>query len=133
MPDEQAGDKNLALDTDWLTAASMAFLFLSCALMSIGVAWTMLTGRWGVSRLSWDTGFLIVCCVWLIFVGDRTLRFAFALLLLGPVLRVFAWLLHVSPQTELTIGIFDRWTDVIVYAGLCLYCVVWFKCKIRYI
>jgi hypothetical protein len=134
MPDEQAGEKKLALDTDWMTAVGMALLCLFCALFAGGITWTMLTGRWRVVPPSWALGLLIVYGLWLaVAARDQRLRLVFGVLVLGPVLRVVAWFLHASREAEVTIAIFDRWTDVILCVGACFYSIIWFKRRVRHI
>jgi hypothetical protein len=132
MPDERAGKKNLALDTDWVTAIGVVLLCLFCALFAVGITWTTLAGKWRVDPPSWSLGLLIVYGLWLTAAArDRGLRLVFGLLVLGPVLHVVAWLLHASRETEVTIAIFSRWTDVILAVGVCLHSVIWFKRRVR--
>lgn len=96
--------------------------------------WTTLTGKPSAGSLSWDFFFLIVYSFWLILaLRDRLARFAAGFLVLGPALRIFAWVIRASPRTELVIILFVRWTDVILWAGGFLYSIVWFKRKIRYV
>jgi hypothetical protein len=134
MPDERAGRKDLALDTDWVTAVGMVLLGLFCALFAVGITWTTLTGKWRVDPPSWVLGLLIAYGLWLtVAARDRRLRLVFGLLVLGPVLHVGAWFLHASRGTEVTIAIFDRWTDVIVCVGVCFYSIVWLKRRVKYV
>ena len=134
MATHEQQPKILAIDADWLTTSAMGALCLLCAFMAVGVAWTTLTGRWHAGPPSWELVFLVAYGIWLVFAfRDRLSRFAAGLLVLGPALRTFVWFIRASPQTELIVVSFSRWMDVILWAGGCLYSIVWFKRRIRYV
>jgi len=83
--------KTLALDTDWITATLMAFLFLVLALYGGFAVWRFTQGRFYVftHAPSWETYLLAVygTCLWFM-LKDRWTRTLLALILVGPIVRV---------------------------------------------
>lgn len=83
--------KALELNTDWMTATLMAFLFLFLALYGGFAVWRFTQGRFYASTHapSWETYFLAVYGGFLLFtLKDRGTRRLLVLILIGPIATV---------------------------------------------
>ncbi len=83
-------------------------------------------------QVSWYSIFGPLMCVYLL-VGmkDRRLRFALALLGLSMASRVILALAHASVATQTMNAHVMGVADCVVYVGLCVYLLCWFRARIR--
>ena len=125
--------KQLTLDTDWRTAASVLGMIVVFALFGIGLLWATLSRKWLNDPLTWDSFVaVIMLIVALIIFYDRTSWFALVLFLFQPLLRIIGWLFHFSLQAVAMNEWVGRWAMI---AGCLIFCIdgiLWFKARTIY-
>jgi hypothetical protein len=126
--------KQLALDTDWTSAAGAVGVFVICTLLGVVTTSVTLRGTFKAASPSWWTplfaGWIIYCGIT---ISDKLFKTAAFVFAVGPVSRMILWLLRASTETRWTNEIFVRWIDTVLCFGVCVYVVLWFGSKIKHV
>src|SRR6266496_1134714 len=112
----------LALDTDWTTAAFAAFGF-AFSLLTIGAtARSVLIGAPVQTRIKWETVFLFLIFAWLaIRLRERVTKFGCILWTIVFGSRIILAIIHASAQIQVINGQIMRVVDLLVMVGFCFY------------
>jgi hypothetical protein len=133
-----APKKHLALDTDWTSAVTMVLLFIFCALFTALSAYSIFYRHHSAERITWRTWVMVGMAAWL-FVSVRTsehksqIRAVIALMSVGPVSRIVLRIVHATVETQLANDAIVRVIDGLLFAGLGLSVLWWFKSKSRHV
>lgn len=125
--------KQLVLDTDWHTAASVfASIVVSIAFGAASI-WAALSRKWLDSPPTWESFFTVgVLATALIMVPDRMVRIGILLFLFRPLIRIIGWWCHFSSPAKAMNEWMGQWAFVACCLIICVDGFLWFKSKIGY-
>jgi hypothetical protein len=111
---------HLALDTDWMTAAFIAFCFVLCLLTIAATTRQVLVGGPVKAGVTWDTVFLFLAFGSLALrVRERIMKFGCVLLSIVFGSRFVLALVHTSLQIQLFNAQIIRVVELVVMIVLC--------------
>jgi hypothetical protein len=132
--------KQLALDTDWLTAVLAAVAIGGFALLAGVSAWQVLGGRpWHIQRpeVSWQNIFGAIFAFWIAFgpgrAVPRVIRIFGFLLGANLTLHIALALAHVTRGTWSSFVPVDAWFHLLFWGAACVVMIIWLKQKVRYV
>jgi hypothetical protein len=132
--------KQLALDTDWLTAVLAVVAMGGFALLAGVSAWQVLGGRpWRIQRreASWEIILVAVYGFWIAFgpgpTVPRVMRIFGFLLGADLTIQIAIALAHVIPGTWSGFLLVDARFHLLFWGAACVVMIAWLKRKIRYV
>lgn len=133
---EQASESKsgLRLDTDWISGVGMLFLLIVGAILASVRFIQILHRSWPLESIHWQTWFCVgVGTVLLITVRERVFKLGLLLLLIGPVCRILLGVFKATPEIRLTSAPFLTVISLLLYAGVTIYVIWWFRSKISHV
>lgn len=129
--------RELELDTDSVTFWQEVIGLLASALLAAREIYSVVKLQATPHRGSWQTYLGLAFALWLFIdiKGDpkvvRSVRFGLGLLLLAMGIPAVVFLMDLSSETARALSLWSHATLAILYSGIFLFCVVWFRDKFR--
>lgn len=128
MVTAQNPEHKLAINTDWVSASAMLFLFVISAFGGAHVIWRLFRGKVQSSPIFWPA---IVAALFFVYIGItarvKELKILSLLLSVGPISRALLRLFKAPTDLQNMNSVFIGCVDVLIYFAAAVYVVIWFK------
>jgi hypothetical protein len=132
MEKSGAVEKQLLLDTDWITALFTVGVILVFAFVAGLDLMGIMKGITSSVKVTWETWVLVVFGFYCFLTAkDWRVRAVFTFLIVETILEIAFWLAHAPMNVQLTNAAIFRIVDAVGLLGGCVYAIWWLSSKVR--